>query len=366
MTTEAVLSSGASIAPFATPTHAEIAAGIAQIEAELTLATSSPAAAADSHDTEPWVLDHADDEWHDSASIGPSAFARRAHGVALLTAEDEVALARRIEAGAFARERLACGVELRRTQRRGLEHVVREADEAREQMILANTRLVTSIVRSFLPRAGHGMQFDDLQQAGLIGLMRAIDKFDHTLGHKFSTYATWWIKQSIGRAIDDESRVVRLPVHVAEKCRPIDAARRRAGLTWAEAVADPALLGRGHELTEVERTARVFRDCLSLDQVVEELDIVDPEEATLDGVIDRVAFDRWWLATTDHLTLTPGLGLRSVTVLEMRFGLVGGEPMTLDEIGKIFGVTRERIRQIEKKALDALRERAGQGQSRAH
>ncbi|WP_114201551.1 sigma-70 family RNA polymerase sigma factor [Janibacter anophelis] len=355
MTTEAVLSSGASFAPFATPTHAEIAAGIAQIEAELSLVTSSPAATTDA---EPWVLDHSDDAWHGNASVGPTAFARRAHRVALLSAEDEVVLARRIEAGAFARERLASGVELKRTQRRGLEHVAREADEARERMILANTRLVASITRSYLPRAGHGMDFEDLQQAGLIGLMRAVDKFDHTLGHKFSTYATWWIKQSIGRAVDDESRVVRLPVHVSEKCRPIDAARRRAGLTWAQAVADPGLLGDGVEASRVELAARVFRTCLSLDQVAEEVDVVDPQEATLDGVIERVGFGEWWKGVMDHLLVVPGLGERAVAVLEMRVGLGGGEPQTLDQIGQHFGVTRERIRQIEKKALDEVRDHA--------
>ena len=351
------MSSGASFAPFATPIHAEIARGIAQIEAELALVTSSPAATADVEDSEPWVLDHADDEWHSNVWIGPGAFGRRAHSVPLLTAEEEVDLARRIEAGAFAWERLASGVELLRTQRRGLEHVVREADEARERMILANTRLVAQLARSFLPRAGT-MEFDDLQQAGLMGLMRAVDKFDHTLGYKFSTYATWWIKQSIGRAIEDESRVIRLPVHVADKSRPVNAARRRAGLTWDEAVADPSRLGEDYTAEQVERTRRLLRPCLSLDQVVEDIDIVDPEEAVLDVVLEREDFAQWWTDTTEHLEGVPGLGERAVTILEMRFGLGGGEPMTLDEIGKRFGVTRERIRQIEKKAMEEVREYA--------
>lgn len=322
MTTDAAMSSGASFAPFATPTHAEIARGIAQIEAELALVTSTPAATAHVEDTEPWVLDHADDEWQSNGSVGTTAFARRAHRVGLLTAEEEVDLARRIEAGAFAREHLASGVELRRTQRRGLGHVVREADEARVRMILANTRLVSKLARGFLPRAGT-MQFEDLQQAGFMGRMRAVDKFDHTLGHKFSTYATWWIKQSIGRAVDDESRIVRLPVHVVDKSRPLNAARRRAGLTWAAAVADPSRLVDDYPAKQVERTRRLLRPCLSLDEVVEEVDIVDPEEAVLDVVLEREDFAQWWADMTEYLEGAPGLGERAATILEMRFGLGG-------------------------------------------
>lgn len=311
-------------------------------------------------DTEPWVLDHSDDVWHGSAAVGSNAFARRCHKAGLLSAQDEVVLARRIEAGAFARERLTSGAELKRTERRGLEHVVREADEARERMIVANTRLVTKIARSLMPRCGT-MQFDDLQQAGFMGLMRAVDKFDHTLGNKFSTYATWWIKQSISRAIDDESRVIRIPVHMADKSRAVDTARRRAGLTWAEAVADPSRLGGDHTVEQVESARRVLRPCSSLDQILEEVDIVDPSDATLDSVVDQMAFGQWWAEIVDHLAHAPGLGERAVAVLEMRSGLHDGEPKTLDEIGKHFGVTRERIRQIEKKALDEVRAFESQG-----
>ncbi|MCW4602930.1 sigma-70 family RNA polymerase sigma factor [Janibacter hoylei] len=205
----------------ALPSHIDIDAEITALEAHLARLLAVREAQT-VEDATPWVLDHSDDEWVSSPGVGASAFNRRARQAGLLTTAEEVTLARRIEAGAFARERLASGVELRRTERRGLEHVVRTADEARERMILANTRLVMSIARKCLPRAGRGMQFEDLQQAGLIGLMRAVDKFDHTLGHKFSTYATWWIKQSISRAIDDEARVVRIPVHALESARRID------------------------------------------------------------------------------------------------------------------------------------------------
>lgn len=276
-------------------------------------------------DTTPWVLDHSDDKWTSSGAVGQSAFGRRAHRTPLLTAEEEVVLARRIEAGALAQERLDSGIELKRTQRRGLEHVVREAEEARERMVLANIRLVTSIARKSLGRAGHGMTFDDVQQAGLIGLMRAVDKFDYTLGHKFSTYATWWIKQSISRTIDDEARVIRVPVHALDSARRIDTPRRRAGLAWSEAVTDPSQLGGEWTSEEVATARDRLRHCLSLDQVVEEVDIVD-EDSAIDWVIDRASFTQWWADAAEHLAITPGLSSRAVAVLELRHGLTGEGP----------------------------------------
>lgn len=354
MTTEAG-STGADIAPFATPTREHIATGIAQIEAELALAASSPPAA-EPADYEPWVLDHSDDEWTPSKAVGQSAFSRRARATPLLSADQEIVLARRIEAGALAQERLDAGIELRRTQRRGLEHVVREGDEAREQMILANVRLVTSIARKSLPRTRHGMTFDDVQQAGLIGLMHAVTKFDHSLGNKFSTYATWWIRQSISRAIDNDSRIIRLPVHALDSARRIDTHRQSNGLTWSEALADPARLGTDVTTSDVTRARNHLRLCLSLDEVVEAVDLVDPDETTLDTVLERAGFDQWWSAASEYLELLPGLGARGTTILELRFGLRGDGPMTLDQIGQQFGVTRERIRQIERKALEALRD----------
>lgn len=310
-------------------------------------------------DTTPWVLDHSDDEWTSPGAVGQSAFGRRAHRTPLLTAEQEVVLARRIEAGAFAQQRLDSGVELRRTERRGLEHVVRTADEAREQMVLANVRLVTSIARKAPPRVGHGMQFDDVQQAGLIGLMRAVDKFDHTLGHKFSTYATWWIKQSISRAIDDEARVIRIPVHALDSARRIDTPRRGEGLTWDDALADPSRIGADLARDDVAKARAQLRPCLSLDQVAEELDLVDDDRSmdSIEQCIDRLDDEADVHDLLESLVELPGLGTRAVTVLQLRHGLTGQPPMTLDEIGKRFGVTRERIRQIEKRALDALRER---------
>ncbi|WEV78741.1 sigma-70 family RNA polymerase sigma factor [Janibacter cremeus] len=306
-------------------------------------------------DTEPWTLDHAVDDWDDSPAVGTNAFSRRVNRIRLLTAEDEVTLARRIEAGVFARERLNSGIELKRTERRGMWHVIREGEEAREAMTVANIRLVNKIARQFLPRATTSMDFEDMRQAGLLGLMRAVDKFDHTLGLKFSTYATWWIKQSIGRAVDDESRTVRIPVHMADKCRMLDTARRRAELTWGEAVADPTRLGADADVTSVERARDLLRPCLSLEEVSDELDIVDDEDPALDLVVERAADAKTWADLSEHLAMLAGLGSRAVTILEMRFGLTGQEPMTLDQIGQHFGVTRERIRQIEKKSLEALR-----------
>lgn len=355
MTPDAVLSSDAQPTPAALPLQAEVEVGIAQIETEL--------ASIAAEDTRPWVLDHSDDEWHSSGAVGSSAFARRAHRSPLLTADDECALARRIEAAAFAQERLTAGNELKGTERRGLEHVIREGEEAGEQMTLANVRLVTSIARKSLRRAGHGLQFDDLQQAGLVGLMRAVDGFDHTLGHKFSTYATWWIRQSISRTIDDEARVIRVPVHALEKARVVDAARRSENLTWEHALADPGRLGVTAE--DVGRARAHLRPCLSLDDVVSHVEIEDDLDpiAQLDERVSHAADIADFLESLIEL---PGLGSRAVTVLEMRFGLTGQDPMTLDEIGKHFSVTRERIRQIEKKSLVALRERAEQDHGETH
>lgn len=307
-------------------------------------------------DTESWVLDYSDDRWDGSAAVGAAAFSRHVHRFRLLTAEEEVMLARRIEAGVFAQERLDSGLEMLRTQRRGLEHVVREGEEARERMILANVRLVVSIARKHLPRATTSTGFEDLQQAGLIGLMRAVDKFDHTLGHKFSTYATWWITQSMRRSIDDESRTIRLPVHIVDKSRGVDTARRRAGLTWDEAVADPTRLGDDVTAEHVQRTRQLLRPCLSLDDLTAQVDIVDDQDSDLDVVLERTASSQTWKDLSEHLESQPGLGLRAVAILEMRYGLSGQDPMTLDQIGQHFGVTRERIRQIEKKSLEALRE----------
>ena len=337
----------------ALPSSIDIDAEISALEAHLALLLA--AREEQDHDPTPWMLDHSDDEWTSSGAVGQSAFSRRAHRTPLLTAEQEVVLARRIEAGAFAQERLDSGVELKRTERRGLEHVVRTADEARERMILANVRLVTSIARKSLPRAGHGMQFDDVQQAGLMGLMRAVEKFDHSLGHKFSTYATWWIKQSISRAIDDDARVIRIPVHALDSARRIDTSRRREGLTWGEALADPSRLGIDVSRDDVAKARDLLRQCLSLEQVVEQVDIVDDLDM-VERTVERLDEAMQARDLLDLLTELPGLGERAVAILEMRHGLTGEEPMTLDEIGKQFGVTRERIRQIEKKALEALRE----------
>lgn len=184
-------------------------------------------------------------------------------------------------------------------------------------MILANVRLVMGVARKRLPRAGHAMHFEDLQQAGLIGLMRAVDKFDHTLGHKFSSYATWWIKQSIGRAIDDEARVVRVPVHALDSARRIDTARRRGSLTWDEALTDPGRLGLDVTRDDIAKANAHLRPCLSLEQVGEELDIVD-DDSDLDLIeqcIGRLDHEADVHDLLESLVTLPGLGTRAVTVL---------------------------------------------------
>lgn len=255
----------------------------------------------------------------------------------------------------MAQERLDACIELKRTERRALWHVAREGTEARERMIVANIRLVRSIARKHLPRATASMDFEDLVQASTFGLMRAVEKFDHTLGHKFSTYATWWITQSMRRAIDDEARTARLPVYVAEECRSIDTARRRAGLTWAEALAARSRLGDQIDASQVERARELLRPWLSLEQVDDELDVLDDSEPALDILTGRLDAEHTWRCLSEQIVTTPGLGPRAVESLELRHGLRGEDPMTLDQIGRRFGVTRERIRLIEKKALEAVR-----------
>lgn len=273
--------------------------------------------------------------------------------VPLLTAEEEVSLAKRMEKGRDARRKLAQGVE-DWEERERLLWFVRDGQAAQEHLIKANSRLVVSVAKKYV---GRGVPFLDLIQEGNIGLIRAVKKFDYRRGYKFSTYATWWIRQAVTRAIADQGRTIRVPVHMYEQ---INRLTRTSRQLVQELGRDPTTEEIAEELgvspRKVEHIMRVSQRPLSLEMPVgeeedsylgdfiEDEDAAAPVEAAgqqiLREVIDEI-----------FQSLTP----REVRILQLRFGLVDGYCYTLEEVGKKFGVTRERIRQIEAQALSRLR-----------
>lgn len=273
----------------------------------------------------------------------------------LLDAQQEVALGRRIEAGLFAQERLdAAGPALSPQERADLEWIAADGRLARERMIEANLRLVVSIAKR---QIGRGLPLLDLIQEGNMGLMRAVEKFDHELGLKFSTYATWWIKQAIGRALADQSRTIRVPVHMTELINKVKRARRELFQS----------LGREPEDEEialsVELTAERVKEIKGYDRepISLSLRLGDEGDTELGDLIeDAAAADPTDVVGHAELRrqlqeILDGFTEREAGVIALRYGLAGGEPKTLDEIGRRYGVTRERIRQIEAKTMSKLR-----------
>jgi RNA polymerase primary sigma factor len=324
-------------------------------------ARRSPQAAGEESQDEPLVSGD-DDEGLPAARVAAGATAdpvkeylKQIGKVPLLTAGQEVELAKRIEAGLFADHKLADGSGVLRTgQRVDLEQVAEDGRRAKNHLVEANLRLVVSLARRY---AGRGMLFLDLIQEGNLGLIRGVEKFDYTRGYKFSTYATWWIRQAISRAMAEQSRTIRLPVHMVEAVSTLARARPQM-LQDLGREPTPAELAAELDMTpeKVIEVRKYGREPISLHTPLGEDgdgelgDLIEDSEAIQPG--EAVSFTL--LQEQLHAVLGT-LSEREAGVVSMRFGLTDGQPRTLDEIGKVYGVTRERIRQIESKTMSKLR-----------
>jgi RNA polymerase primary sigma factor len=271
--------------------------------------------------------------------------------VPLLTAQDEVELAKAIEAGLFAEEKLQHGEG--EAGRAELALLVSEGTRAKQRLIESNLRLVVSIAKRYI---GRGLVFLDLIQEGNLGLIRAVEKFDYTKGYKFSTYATWWIRQAITRAIADQARTIRIPVHMVETINKMARVQRQLHQDLGRE-ATPGEIGKEMGLT-AERVAeiqRIAQEPVSLQAPIgeEDSDLGDfIEDADAVVPMEAAAF----IMLQDQLEqVLDNLSVREQRIIQLRFGLADGHPKTLEEVGREFGVTRERIRQIESKTLAKLR-----------
>ncbi|WP_107481781.1 RNA polymerase sigma factor [Streptomyces sp. JHA26] len=303
-------------------------------------------------------------------SGGPSSdlfrqYLREIGRIPLLSAAEEVDLARRVEAGLFAEEKLRCTPDLDERLALDLDRLVVLGRLAKRRLIEANLRLVVSVAKRYV---GRGLTMLDLVQEGNLGLIRAVEKFDYARGYKFSTYATWWIRQAMSRALADQARTIRVPVHVVELINRVVRVQRRM------------LQERGYEPTPQEVAAhldlppervgevlRLAQEPVSLHTPVGEEDDVALGDLIEDGDATSPVESAAFLLLREHLeAVLSTLGERERKVVQLRYGLVDGRPRTLEEIGRIFGVTRERIRQIESKTLNKLRDHAFADQLRGY
>jgi RNA polymerase primary sigma factor len=303
-------------------------------------------------------------------TAGPSAdlfrqYLREIGRIPLLTAADEVDLAREVEAGLFAEERLAAFPALDSQLAFDLDRLVVIGRMAKRRLIEANLRLVVSVAKRYV---GRGLTMLDLVQEGNLGLIRAVEKFDYARGYKFSTYATWWIRQAMSRALADQARTIRVPVHVVELINRVVRVQRRL------------LQERGYEPTTEEVAAqldltedrvtevlRLAQEPVSLHAPVGEEEDVALGDLIEDGDAASPVESAAFLLLREHLeAVLSTLSERERKVVQLRYGLVDGRPRTLEEIGRIFGVTRERIRQIESKTLGKLRDHAFADQLRGY
>ncbi len=304
------------------------------------------------------------------AGAAPSAdlfrqYLREIGRIPLLSAAEEVELARRVEAGLFAEEKLAASADLESGLALDLDRIVVRGRLAKRRLIEANLRLVVSVAKRYV---GRGLTMLDLVQEGNLGLIRAVEKFDYARGFKFSTYATWWIRQAMSRALADQARTIRVPVHVVELINRVVRAQRSI------------LQERGHEptpqevallldLTEerVSEVLRLAQEPVSLHAPVGEEEDVHLGDLIEDGDAPSPVESAAFLLLRQHLNaVLSTLGERERKVVQLRYGLLDGRPRTLEEIGRLFGVTRERIRQIESKTLGKLRDHAYAEQLRGY
>lgn len=286
------------------------------------------------------------------------AYLKQIGKVALLNAEEEVELAKRIEAGLYATQLMTelteRGDKLPAAQRRDMVWICRDGDRAKNHLLEANLRLVVSLAKRY---TGRGMAFLDLIQEGNLGLIRAVEKFDYTKGYKFSTYATWWIRQAITRAMADQARTIRIPVHMVEVINKLGRIQREL-LQDLGREPTPEELAKEMDITpeKVLEIQQYAREPISLDQTIGDEgdsqlgDFIEDSEAVV--AVDAVSFT---LLQDQLQSVLETLSEREAGVVRLRFGLTDGQPRTLDEIGQVYGVTRERIRQIESKTMSKLR-----------
>jgi RNA polymerase primary sigma factor len=309
-----------------------------------------------------WLGRHADEGEEADAVADPGAdadpvqdYLARVSKLPSLSAEQEIELAKRIEAGCHAEQKLAEGGRALSTDARiDLEWIAADGTRAKNHLLEANLRLVASLAKRY---AGRGMLFLDLIQEGNLGLIRAVEKFDYTKGYKFSTYATWWIRQAITRAMADQARTIRIPVHMVEVINKLARVQRQMLQDLGrEPTPDELAVELDMTPEKVIEVQKYGREPISLhtplgeDGDSEFGDLIEDSEAIQPG--EAVSFT---LLQEQLHSVLDTLSEREAGVVSMRFGLTDGQPKTLDEIGKVYGVTRERIRQIESKTMSKLR-----------
>ena len=299
------------------------------------------------------LLTYSDDEQEMDVDDPLSLYLREISRVPLLSAEEEISLAQRIEQGRMALLELSQAVNDQERQQR-LQEIIEDGQMAYDHLVRANSRLVVSVAKKYM---GRGVPFLDLIQEGNIGLIRAVRKFDHRRGYKFSTYATWWIRQAVTRAIADQSRTIRVPVHMYEQINRLSrSARTLAQQLEREPTHEELADDLGTSSRKVEQIMRVAQRPLSL-----EMPIGEEQETSLGDLIEDGGAEALSDSVTHNLLretfqeVFDSLSPREARILALRFGLVDGHSYTLEEVGQKFGVTRERIRQIEARALGRLR-----------
>nr|WP_281361965.1 sigma-70 family RNA polymerase sigma factor [Nakamurella aerolata] len=273
---------------------------------------------------------------------------------ALLSAEQEVVLAKSIEAGLYAAHKLNTAKRLSAQKKADLRIIVRQGNRARQHLLVANLRLVVSLAKRY---TGRGMPLLDLIQEGNLGLIRAVEKFDYAKGFKFSTYATWWIRQAISRGMADQGRTIRLPVHLVEQVNKLSRLKRELHQQYGrDATLEELSEESGIDVDRINELMDHARDPVSLDMPVgadEEAPLGDFIEDTESASAEAAVVAGFMHDDIDKVLDT--LDERERTVVRLRYGLTDGRPHTLDEIGRVFGISRERVRQIERESMSKLR-----------